>query len=149
MGSELGYLWTCPDCGRTFSNARQAHTCAPLGSLDRHFARAAPHVRETFDRILGVVHAIGPVEVLPERSRIALHVRMSFAAFVPRRRWLNGHVVLARRIASPRFTRIETYSPRNVLHEFRLSGPDEVDAEVESWLREAYAVGEQRHLRRG
>jgi len=34
---------------------------------------------------------------------------MSFAAFMPRRNWLNGHLVLARRVDSPRFHKIETY----------------------------------------
>jgi hypothetical protein len=73
---------------------------------------------------------------------------MSFAAFMPRRDWLNGHLVLARRIDSPRFLRVETFSTRNVLHAFRLSGPDEVDAEFAAWLAEAYRVGAQEHLRR-
>jgi Domain of unknown function (DUF5655) len=71
---------------------------------------------------------------------------MSFAAFVPRRRWLDGHVVLARRLDHPRFRRIEEYSPRNVLHAFRLSGPDDVDTDVRAWLAEAYLVGRQHHL---
>ena len=71
---------------------------------------------------------------------------MSFAAFVARRHWLDGHVVLARRLASPRFRRVETFSPRNHLHQFRLERLDEVDEEVAAWLAEAYRVGEQRHL---
>jgi hypothetical protein len=95
-----------------------------------------------------VVEALGPVTVLPEKTRIALHARMSFAAFVPRVRWLDGHLVLARRVGSPRFTRVEVYSPRNILHAFRLAGPDEVDDEFSAWLAEAYAVGRQEHLRR-
>ncbi|HEY1000630.1 MAG TPA: hypothetical protein VGD83_13395 [Streptosporangiaceae bacterium] len=61
---------------------------------------------------------------------------------------LNGHLVRARRIDSPRFLRVETFSPRNVLHAFRLSGRDEVDAEFAAWLAEAYRVGAQEHLRR-
>ena len=141
-------LWTCPRCGRTFANVNQTHTCAPLGDLDRHFEGTQPAVRETFDRIVAVVSAIGPVSILPERSRIALHVRMSFAAFQPRRRWLDGHLVLARRSDSPRFRKVETFSPRNVLHAFRLASPVEVDAEFCAWLAEAYRVGEQRHLDR-
>ena len=43
---------------------------------------------------------------------------------------------------------MQTFSPRNVLHTFRLLGPDEVDAEFRGWLAEAYRVGEQRHLNR-
>ena len=136
-------LWQCPRCGRQFANRNQTHTCAALGDLDRHFANTAPHVRETFDRVLD---AIGPVTVLPEKTRIALHVRMSFAAFTPRRQWLNGHLVLARRVDSPRFLRIETYSPRNVLHAFRLDSPADVDDEFAGWLAEAYQVGRQQRL---
>jgi hypothetical protein len=72
---------------------------------------------------------------------------MSFAAFVPRRRWLDGHLVLARAVESPRFTRVQVFSPHNVLHGLRLRAVDEVDDELAGWLREAYAVGEQRHRR--
>jgi hypothetical protein len=86
-------LWTCPACGRTFANRNQTHTCAPLGSLDGHFARSEPQVRATFDALRAHVE---PVDVLAEKSRIAFHVRMSFAAFVPRRAWLDGHLIVAR-----------------------------------------------------
>jgi len=139
-------MWTCPRCGRTFANRNQSHTCRPLGRLDQHFTGKDPAVREAFDRILKAVRGIGPVDVLPEKTRIALHVRMSFAALSPKKHWLDGHVVLARRLESPRFKRIYAVSPRNVVHEFRVASPDEVDSEVAAWLREAYAVGEQRHL---
>jgi hypothetical protein len=141
-------LWSCPRCARTFANVRQTHTCAPLTSLDAHFEGKAPDVRASFDRMLEAVRECGPVTVLPERTRIALHVRMSFAALVPRKRWLDGHLVLARRVDSPRFRWVEEYSARNVLHAFRLVAPADVDAEFRAWLAQAYQVGEQRHLDR-
>ena len=93
------------------------------------------------------VAACGPVIVVPEKTRIAFQVRMSFAQVSPRRRWLDGHVVLARRFAHPRFRRIETISPRNHVHHFRIVTADDIDAELIGWLREAYAVGAQEHLR--
>jgi hypothetical protein len=139
-------LWTCASCGRVFANRNQSHSCGTVGDLARHFEGKQPVVRATFERLLEEAEKLGPLRVLPEKTRIALQVRMSFAAFVPRRRWLDGHVVLDGRLDSPRFRRIETYSPRNVLHAFRLSSPDEVDDEVTGWLARAYAVGEQRHL---
>ena len=138
-----GALWVCQRCGRSFANTNQTHTCAPLGDLDRHFAGSDPAVRATFDRVLAL---LGPVQVLPEKSRIALHVRMSFAAFQPRRHWLDGHLVLARQREHPVFRRVQVFSPRNVLHAFRLTGPDDVDEAFAELLREAYRVGEQRHL---
>ena len=95
MSVERPPLWACPTCGRTFANRNQTHTCATLTDLAGHFAGKQPSVRATFDRIVEVVSALGPVSVLPEKTRVALHVRMSFAAFTPRLRWLDGHLVLA------------------------------------------------------
>ena len=105
-------------------------------------------MRAAYEAALAVVRALGPVEVLAEKSRIAWHVRMSFAAFQPRVSWLDGHLVLAREVPSPRWRRIEVFSARNVLHAFRLGAPSEVDAEFRAWLAEAYGVGAQRHLGR-
>jgi len=138
-------LWTCPVCARTFAATGQVHTCRPLGDLDGHFARSEPQVRAAFDAVVAAVRALGPVEVLPQTSRIALHVRMSFAAFTARRRWLDGHVVLGERLDHARFRRIEEFSRHNVLHAFRLHGPDDVDAEVRAWLAAAYRIGRQEH----
>jgi hypothetical protein len=136
-------MWTCPTCGRTFANRNQTHTCAPLGSVDDHFDGCDPLVRELFERC---VAAVEPVTVLAERTRIALHVRMSFAAFQPRRHWLNGHLVLAREAEHATFRAVTVYSPRNVLHAFRLHQHDDVDDDFVALLREARAVGEQQHL---
>lgn len=141
-------LWECPTCGRPFANRNQTHTCRALGRVDDHFRGKALEVRATFDAIVDAVRKFGPVSILPEKTRIALHSRMSFAAFMPRGDWLNGHLVLARRIESPRFSKIETFSPRNVLHAFRLNSPAEVDDEFIAWLGEAYDVGRQRPLDR-
>ena len=96
--------------------------------------------------MLRVAKRNGPITVLPEKTRIAFQMRMSFAAFVIRRHWVDGHVVLARRFENPRFRRIETFSPRNHLHALGFESVDDVDTEVSSWLAEAYQVGRQRHL---
>lgn len=141
-------MWLCPTCGRTFANRWQVHTCRALGDADQHFAGCDESVRRAFDAVLAVLDSLGPYEVLPQQTRIALHRRMSFAAFQPRRHWLDGHLILARTIANRRFRKVEVYSARNVLHAFRLTHPDDIDDEFATWLTEAYAVGEQRHRTR-
>jgi hypothetical protein len=141
-------LWTCPRCGRTFANRNQTHTCGRQ-RLEDHLAGRSPEVVALFERFRELVERCGPVEVLAEKTRIAFHVRMSFAAVTLRRAWLDGHVVLARRYEHPRFRRIESFSPRNHLHQFRISSLDELDDEVAAWIAEAYRVGEQRHLAGG
>ena len=86
--------------------------------------------------------------MLPEKTRIAFQVRMSFAQVTPKDRWLAGHFVLARRRPHRLVRKIESYSPRNHVHHFRLESAADVDDVFMSFLAEAYAVGEQRHLRR-
>ena len=139
-------LWTCPKCGRAFANRNQFHFCSNV-PLEDHFVGRDPQVIATFDALLAAAQKSGAVKVLPEKTRIAFQVRMSFAAFSMRRHWVDGHVVLARRLESPRFRRIDVISPRNQVHVFRLQEPSEVDDEVERWLHEAYSVGEQKHLK--
>jgi hypothetical protein len=138
-------MWRCPKCRRRFANRNQSHACA-RHTLASHFARKPAIVREIFDKLLAAAKRNGPVTLLPEKTRIAFQVRMSFAAFVIRRNWVDGHVVLARRTENRRFRRIETFSPRNHLHAFRFENVDQIDDEVSEWFAEAYRVGEQRHL---
>jgi hypothetical protein len=140
-------LWRCHACGRSFANRNQTHTCAPPRTLDEHFAGRSPDVVATYRALEAAARANGPMVVIPEKTRIAFQVRMSFAAVTLRKRWVDTHLVLARRLENARFRRIETFSTRNHLHEFRLESPEEVDDEVARWLAEAYRVGRQDHLR--
>jgi Domain of unknown function (DUF5655) len=139
-------LWKCSLCGREFANRNQTHTCAALQPLAAHFAGRDTTMEALFRSLLAMVRRNGPVTVLPEKTRIAFQTRMSFMAVAPRQTHLIGHFVFARRVPSPRFRKIETMSAKNVLHHFSLEGEDELDAEFESWIREAYAVGRQEHL---
>src|SRR5215831_5902405 len=140
-------LWRCKKCGRYFANRNQSHACG-RHDLAHHFTGKRPEIRALFDRVVEAIRAIGPVRVLPEKTRIAFQVRMSFAQVTPRANWLDGHVVLARRLEHSRFRDVQTISPRNHVHTFRLTTPADVDAQFRAWLAEAYAVGEQRHIRK-
>ena len=140
-------LWQCPKCGRRFANRNQSHACGRY-DLAHHFRGKPPEIRALFDHIVAAIRKIGPVHVLPEKTRIAFQVRMSFAQVAPKSQWLDGHLVLARRFEHPRFRRIQTISPRNHVHSFRITSPRDINQQFRSWLAEAYAVGEQRHLER-
>ena len=137
-------LWRCPACGRAFANRNQSHACG-RHDLESHFAGKAPEVRAIFDAFLAMVELSGPVTVLPEKTRIAFQHRMSFAQLTVRRRWVLGHLVLARRVEDPLFTKVETISARNHVHHFRIDEPAQVEA-LADHAREAAAVGRQEHL---
>lgn len=139
-------LWTCPRCERQFANPNQSHACGPPVELAEHFRGRDPAVYRMFEEILALVRKCGPVKVLSEKTRIAFQVRMSFMALSARQTHLRGHFVFARRVPNPRFQKIETFSPRNVVHHFCVENSAELDAEFAGWVCEAYAVGRQEHL---
>jgi hypothetical protein len=139
-------LWHCPKCGRTFANRNQTHACG-RHDLEMHFAGKAAEVRAIFDAFLAMLESFGSVVVLPEKTRIAFHVRMSFAQLTVRHHWVLGHLVLARRVEDGPFTKVETISARNQVHHFRLDKAEDVER-LRGPAREAYAVGRQEHLAR-
>ncbi len=138
-------LWKCTKCGRLFANRNQSHSCFRY-TLREHLAGKSPVAIALFRHFAELLKRCGPLRIVPEKTRIAFQVRMSFAAVSLRRDRIVGHVVLARRLEHPRFTKIEYISPRNHVHSFRVNCHGELDHEVLAWLREAYRVGQQLHL---
>jgi len=143
-GRNENPLWRCPACGRAFANRNQSHACG-RHALEAHFEGKSEKVRAIYDAFLAMLAGFGPVTILPEKTRIAFQVRMSFAQLTIRRDWVLGHLVLARRADDSLFTKIETISPRNHVHHFRLDDPGEVER-LQGYASEAYAVGRQDHL---
>jgi hypothetical protein len=138
-------LWRCPVCGQTFVTRNMPHSCQVV-PLDAFFAGAAPELRELFDRFVAAVP--GPVTINATKSRVTLQTRMRFAGIDrPRKRHLRAYFVLTRPVESERLARVEHIPPSYYVHRLRLSGPEDIDAELETWLAEAYQVGEQRHVR--
>ena len=135
------HLRQCPNCKRRFANVNQSHFCSGH-TLREHLAGKTPHAIKLFREFARLTKRCGDVRIVPEKTRIAFQVRMSFAAVSLRRDRIVGHVVLAWRLENPRFTKIETISPRNHVHSFCFTSAAQMDNEVLNWLREAYGVGQ-------
>jgi hypothetical protein len=138
-------VWQCTKCGRRFANRNQSHFCSHV-TLESHFEGKPSETRSLYEAFLAVVQSHGPVVVLPEKTRIAFQVRMSFAAIMTRRGYLRGHLVLAERHENPCFCKIETISPRNHVHSFELRDAAQLQGELGAFTGKAYRVGCQEHL---
>ena len=122
------------------------HSCGRYSVKD-YLSGKSQHAVTLFEHFVALVHDCGPVQIAPAKTRIGFQVRMIFAAVNKLSdRGLEAHVVLTRRLACSRFTRIETMTPKCHVHHFRIESVDELDEQVKSWLREAYQVGTQEHL---
>jgi hypothetical protein len=147
MKAPRNKLWNCPKCGRRFANRNQSHFCSDV-SLESHFEGKPPETMQLYKAFLAAVRAYGPVRVLPEKTRIAFQVRMSFAALMTRRGYLRGHLVLAERCENPCFRKIETISARNHVHSFELRDAAQLQRDLGEFIGAAYRVGCQEHLAR-
>jgi hypothetical protein len=114
--------------------------------LREHLSGKSPCAIALFRDFVKLVKRCGPVRVVPEKTRIAFQVRMSFAAVSLRRDRIAGHVgwPAAWKIRFSRKSNLSRYAITSI--RFVFYSRKELDREVLGWLREAYRVGQQRHL---
>jgi hypothetical protein len=111
---------------------------SPAHSVAQHFARAEPHVRVTYDRLLDAARALGPVHEDPKKTSIHLARATAFAGVATRRSAIVLTLKASRDVASARVVKHERASANRWHLDVRLDGPDDVDAELVDWMRHAY-----------
>jgi len=143
-----GALWKCEKCGRPFANRNQTHSCGRF-TVTEFLEGKSPYAVDLYYSFAAAIERLPDVITAPAKTRVGFQVGMIFAS-VNRLNddGLAAHVLFARRLDRPRFTKVESISPLNHVHHFILHDAGEVDAEVDAWLREAHAVGKQEHLRK-
>ena len=106
---------------------------------DALYAGRAPGLRAIHDRLMALVSACGSdVEVAPKKGYLSLRRRTQFAMIKP----AAGHVDLGLILPGVPLTgRLESAATFNALftHRVRVRSVDDVDVELERWLREACA----------
>jgi hypothetical protein len=136
----MSELWVCPLCGNSFAGKNMAHSCGRF-ELDALFTRSEPNVRAVFDTLAARVGALGAVTVIPQKTRATFQSRVRFLSVYPRKSSLVAGIWLRAPRASPRFRKIEHLGSSNFVHEVLLSRPDDVDAELIGWVRDAREAG--------
>lgn len=112
-------------------------------STNTLFAGKDAVVRDTYTRILDVLHGIGPFHADAKKTSIHLTNGARFAGIHPRKSFLHLTARLDRPIESDRSDRIvksEQVSTNRFHNEVKLSGLDDVDEQLMAWLREAYPL---------
>lgn len=122
------------------------HSCGRF-TLDAHFRGKPVAVRAAFDKLCEIIARCGPVEIVPQKTRVVFMTRMRFAACVPRMKWLEGHLVLASRVDDPRFFNVMRFGPTTFVHSYRAEGPAFYDKTFAALVRESYIRGLQEHAR--
>ena len=106
---------------------------------------AAPVAAAAFTRVHAHLTGLGPVELRLAATQVSWTRRRGFAWLWLPRTWLGDRgaaavlsLATSRRLASPRWKQVVELRPGLVMHHLELGAPDDVDAEVESWLTLAW-----------
>jgi hypothetical protein len=109
-------------------------------ALDALFENKDPGVRAAYDQVLSSLARIGPVKAEPRKTSIHLVRETAFAGAHPKKAWLDLTIRSETPIKSARVRAQEQVSKNRWHQDVRLTSPKDVDAEVVSWLRSAYAL---------
>ena len=109
-------------------------------TVEQHFAKSQPRVRATYNRLVEIATRFGPIREEPKKTSIHLVNRTAFAGVATRKDSLILTVKAASDLAHPRIIKHEQTSAHRWHLDFRLEGPDQLDSELESWLRDAFVL---------
>jgi hypothetical protein len=141
-------LWVCPQCGARLVSRNLWHSCGRF-TLEDLFAKASPDVLALARRYVDLLHSLGDVQVIPQKTRLTCVARVRFAGLYPRRNGFRAGFALRRRIKSPRIVKTADYGPGWRGHFVDIRSPGDLDDELRGWLQEAHdTVGVQRGTRR-
>jgi hypothetical protein len=110
--------------------------------VDDQVARLFPdrkaHWRPVYDALADTINGFGQVEVLPRRTQVGFGTRSPFVMLQPSTPDRFDVGVKVPGVApTDRFAAAGSWNP-TMTHRAQLSSPDEIDAELVSWLRAAY-----------
>ena len=95
-----------------------------------------------------MLHSLGDVQVIAQKTRLVCVARVRFAGLSPRKDGFLANFSLHRWLDSPRIVKTADYGPRWRSHVVLVQSPMDLDDELKSWLQEAHdVVGLQRGLR--
>jgi hypothetical protein len=116
-------------------------------TVEDHLHGKPDAVVALYQRFVALVQACGPFEYAVSKTAITFKgSRRGFAGAKPTAHGLDGYLDLQRRVEDPRIRSASPYTKRLVVHQFRISAPEQLDAEFAGWVREAYQVGQGGHL---
>ena len=109
-------------------------------TIEDHFQDRAPQIRAIYDRILAAARRHGEVTEDPKKTSIHLNRKTAFAGIATRRESLTLTLKLDRDLPSSRVAKHERASAHRWHLEIRLTDPEQVDAELQGWIEEAFRL---------
>jgi hypothetical protein len=141
-------MWICPACKHKFFNSNQSHSCGDY-SVDGFLEGKSKKGIELFHYFIAEYKKIGPLELPPVKTRVALLSKMRFCSINKiGDGFIDVHLVLTKQYADNLFFyKIENLGDRFFVHHMKLYDFSDVNDEVKNYMKLAYDVGERKHIK--
>lgn len=140
-GTEGGLpaLWICPRCGARLVTQHLWHSCGHF-TLEELSAKAEPSVLDLARTYVSMLHTLGDVQVIAQKTRLVCVARVRFAGLSPRTDGFLASSSLHRWLDSPRIFKTADYGPRWRGHSVLVRLEADLDDELKAWLQEAHDI---------
>jgi hypothetical protein len=140
-------MWTCPKCHHQFFNKNQSHSCGGY-TVDGFLAGKPAKSVALFHFFLSEYRKIGPFELHPVKTRVALLTKMRFCSInkigIDH---IDIHLVLTQFFGDTLcFYRIDNLANRFFVHHARLYNENHLTDELKKYMAMAYQVGDRAHV---
>lgn len=143
-------MWTCPKCKHKFYNVNQSHSCGNY-TVDDFLKGKTGNAIALFHYFIGEYRKIGPFEVHPVKTRVALLTKMRFCSVNKiGADYIDVHLVLTRPYPDNHcFYKIDNLSDRFFVHHLKIYRESDIHEEVKRYMKLAYAIGNREHISTG
>jgi hypothetical protein len=132
-------MWNCPNCGRSFRNTNQDHSCM-ITDLEFHFVNKQQNVIDTFVKIKNEVMKLEGVSINSVKNAILFQAKSTFLAAKPKKTHLDIEFLLNEKVEEFPIFKTFQAAKSKWAHFVRLGSADEVDEQLISWLKKAYKI---------
>jgi hypothetical protein len=109
-------------------------------TVGSHFEGKAPNVQKTYEALLKALWQFGSIVEEPKKTSIHLVNKTALAGVATRKEFLILTIKCDHKLTSPRIYKTEQVSAKRFHCEVKLAVPEEVNSELISWLKDAYAL---------
>jgi len=104
------------------------------------FATVDPSTRTLYSSLLEAAAKLGKFDTEMKKTCVHLVRKSAFAGVHPRKKHLNVTIKATRAFDDPRVFKSDQVSKSRWHHDVRLESPEQIDAQLLGWLKEAYEI---------
>src|SRR5690349_5619770 len=111
-------------------------------TVNDHFINKDASVRALYDQLVLLLQTFGPIQEDPKKTSIHLNRKSALAGVETRKDSILLNIKSDHKIKNARIEKTEQLSSGRFHHKVRISSVKDFDADLKTWLKEAYLLSE-------